>query len=109
MTDDQWPRTKDQGPSSFVSHWALDISHSSFLSPLCPARLPMDRVNAESDLVASVLDRLIDHEPDVSTEPQVNRAARLGQVKESIKRDLEWLLNTKRTIVDLPGELRHLH
>jgi type VI secretion system protein ImpF len=69
----------------------------------------VDRLNSEFDLVPSVLDRLIDNEPDVSTEPQVNRSVRVGQVKESVKRDLEWLLNTKRTIVEIPAELRHLN
>src|SRR3954454_12166037 len=68
----------------------------------------MDRVNAQQDLVPSVLDRLIDTAPGVSTEPQVNRSVRLAQLKEAVKRDLEWLLNTKQTAVEVPADLRHL-
>lgn len=69
----------------------------------------MERVGAEQDLVPSVLDRLIDTEPGVSTEPKVNRAVRLAQLKEAVKRDLEWLLNTKRMAIEIPADLRHLH
>jgi type VI secretion system protein ImpF len=69
----------------------------------------MERVRAEQDLVPSVLDRLVDTQPGVSTEAQVNRSTRLAQLKEAVKRDLEWLLNTKRTAVEIPADLRHLH
>jgi type VI secretion system protein ImpF len=69
----------------------------------------MERLRAEHDLVPSVLDRLIDNAPDVSTEPPVNRSVRVAQVKESVKRDLEWLLNTKRAVTEIPADLRQLH
>jgi type VI secretion system protein ImpF len=69
----------------------------------------MERVRAEHDLVPSVLDRLVDNEPGVSTESHVNRSVRLAQLKESVKRDLEWLLNTKRTVAEIPADLRHLN
>ena len=69
----------------------------------------MERVRADLDLVPSVFDRLIDADPGVSTEPQVHRSVRLAQLKESVKRDLEWLLNTKRTVMEIPAGLRHLH
>lgn len=46
----------------------------------------------------SVLDRLIDDRPDVGPEWD----ASLEQLKTGLRRDLEWLLNTRRTIVELP-------
>ncbi len=69
----------------------------------------MARVRANQDIVPSLLDRLIDHEPGVSTELRVDRAVRLKQFKDSVKQDLESLLNARRTPRDLPAELRHLH
>lgn len=68
----------------------------------------MARVQADLDLVPSVLDRLIDTDPGVTSEPPVHRAVRLAQMKESVKRDLEWLLNTKQILVTIPPDLRHL-
>ena len=44
----------------------------------------MSRVKAEQDLVPSLLDRLVDAEPDVSTEAPVHRSARLAQLKASV-------------------------
>jgi type VI secretion system protein ImpF len=59
-------------------------------------------------LVPSVLDRLIDFEPRVSTEPPASRPRTLAQLKESVKRDLEWLLNCKRSPEPVPIGLPHL-
>ena len=46
----------------------------------------------------SVLDRLIDKDPKNSSEAPLTRAQSLRELKVAIKRDLEWLLNTRRTI-----------
>ncbi len=45
-------------------------------------------------LIPSVMDRLFDprHDPD----PRRGRDYRLNQLKEDVRRDLEWLLNTRR-------------
>jgi type VI secretion system protein ImpF len=67
----------------------------------------MPRPEIEQPLVPSVLDRLIDLEPRISTEPAASRSRSLVQVKEAVKRDLEWLLNSKQTIGALTG-LPHL-
>ncbi len=48
-----------------------------------------------------MLDRMIDTEPDVSTEPLWSRSHTLSQLKESVRRDLENLLNTRQTRTDL--------
>src|SRR4051812_27907091 len=67
----------------------------------------MPRPDADQLLVASVLDRLIDHEPRISTEPPVGRSRVLAQFKDAVKRDLEWLLNSKQS-PGPPPRLPHL-
>lgn len=64
--------------------------------------------SSDRKLVSSILDRLIDLSPRVSTEAPSDAGQALAQVKKSVKRDLEWLLNAKRTVADLPAELGHL-
>lgn len=49
----------------------------------------------------SVLDRLIDHEPKQSEELPVSRAESVRRFKEGVRRDLEWLLNTRQPVVTL--------
>ena len=68
----------------------------------------MARPDSQQDLLPSVLDRLIDREPKVSTEPQAGRSLHPAQLKELVKRDLEWLLNSKRDLVEPPEGLNHL-
>src|SRR5687767_11599797 len=63
----------------------------------------MARPTLDQNLTPSVLDRLIDKEPRVSSEPPAARSAQLSGLKEAVKRDLEWLLNTKQPIVRLPA------
>jgi predicted component of type VI protein secretion system len=58
----------------------------------------MPRPDLEQPLVPSVLDRLVDLEPKISTEPPASRSRSPVQVKEAVKRDLEWLLNSKQTL-----------
>jgi type VI secretion system protein ImpF len=65
----------------------------------------MSRPDSQQPNVPSLLDRLIDREPRISTEPPASGAGSLAQVKEAVRRDLEWLLNTKQTpaaSTDLP-------
>jgi len=52
----------------------------------------------------SVIDRLIDLEPRVAADPGISLGESVRRYKDSVLRDLEWLLNTRRTIVPLPGE-----
>jgi len=56
----------------------------------------------QPDLQASILDRLIDHEPELSSETGPGRFAGYHQVRESVRRDLEHLLNTRRCIHPVP-------
>lgn len=62
----------------------------------------------EQKLQASILDRLIDLEPRVSTEPHDRASRHLAEIKQALRRDLEWLLNTKRpplAALNRPGPL----
>ncbi len=54
--------------------------------------------SSEPTVRASVLDRLIDHDPRTTREPEPTRAESVARYRAAVLRDLEWLLNTRRTI-----------
>ena len=66
----------------------------------------MARFEEEVRITPSVLDRLIDYEPEVTQEPIASRSKSLRQLKQSVKRDLEWLLNTRQVAGGLPPGLK---
>lgn len=55
-----------------------------------------------------LLDRLIDLDPEHQVEPHLTRAESLRRLRASVRRDIEWLLNTIRVNEAPPGltELR---
>jgi len=57
---------------------------------------------------ASLLDRLIDTDPSNSRESVQHRLLNVRQVKASVARDLENLLNSRRMISLIPEGMRHL-
>jgi type VI secretion system protein ImpF len=57
----------------------------------------MARYEPDPNVTLSVLDRLIDNDPNSPADPQTGRAHSLRQMKAALRRDLEWLLNTRRT------------
>ncbi len=63
----------------------------------------------QQNLQASILDRLIDLEPGVSREPVQYRFLSIGQAKTSVARDLENLLNTKRSVLVPPIGCREVN
>ncbi|MEK7407304.1 MAG: type VI secretion system baseplate subunit TssE [Acidobacteriota bacterium] len=63
----------------------------------------MARVQGEPPVTPSLLDRLVDTEPGSEVEAPLTRAQSVRQLKASLKRDLEWLLNTRRTIEEATG------
>ncbi|HJZ57389.1 MAG TPA: type VI secretion system baseplate subunit TssE [Gemmataceae bacterium] len=64
----------------------------------------MPPIRSDQPLVPSVLDRLLDDNPEVSSEPAKNRAQLLRDMKLSVRRDLENLLNARRrNLVPPPG------
>ncbi|MGA2116377.1 MAG: type VI secretion system baseplate subunit TssE [Bryobacteraceae bacterium] len=56
----------------------------------------MARRPHERSLKPSLLDRLIDDEPRNRTEAAGRRSQSLNELKDSVRRDLEWLLNSRR-------------
>jgi type VI secretion system protein ImpF len=62
----------------------------------------------DQHLVPSLLDRLLDDEPGVSREPPQSRHQVIGQMKQSVNRDLENLLNTRRRFMSAPVDLPEL-
>ncbi len=65
----------------------------------------MSRPDNEIRITQSVLDRLIDEDPKSSQDPPKSRSVSLEELKRSVRRDLEWLLNTKCFHEDLDGGL----
>jgi type VI secretion system protein ImpF len=68
----------------------------------------MAKSKGQGGLLESVLDRLTDNEPDNRNEVGPGRAQSLRQLKASLRRDLEWLLNTRRIIVPVPDYAKEL-
>lgn len=63
----------------------------------------MARSLSETTITNSVLDRLIDLEPDSRLENTLSRAQSVRLLRRAVRRDLEWLLNTRR-IADIPED-----
>ena len=59
-------------------------------------------------LQPSLIDRLIDLEPQNRKEATVAQAQSFRQLKDSVRRDLEWLLNTRRTPAEPPLRAKEL-
>jgi type VI secretion system protein ImpF len=68
----------------------------------------MPRWEPEQSVSLSFLDRLIDLEPKSATEGPPSRAKSVRQLKVSLRRDLEWLLNTRRRPDAAGSEYREL-
>jgi type VI secretion system protein ImpF len=65
----------------------------------------MARIDNEIRITPSVLDRLLDFEPDLSSEAPKSRSKSLRDLKTSVRRDLEWLLNTRRYVGEVAETL----
>jgi len=63
----------------------------------------MARGLGETTITISALDRLIDLEPDNRMENPLSRAQSVRLLKSAVRRDLEWLLNSRR-IAEPPDE-----
>ncbi|MEP6692293.1 MAG: type VI secretion system baseplate subunit TssE [Gemmatimonadaceae bacterium] len=68
----------------------------------------MAKTELEQTVQQSLIDRLIDDEPSSSVEPAMNRAQSVRELKASLRRDLEWLLNTRRMHMPLPDGLEEV-
>lgn len=65
----------------------------------------MPRTELERQVQPSLLDRLTDEAPGVAGDPSVSREESVRRYRAGVLRDIEQLLNTRRTIV--PLEARH--
>src|ERR1700678_1148679 len=63
----------------------------------------MARSLGETTITISVLDRLIDLEPENRMENPLSRSQSVRLLKSAVRRDLEWLLNSRR-ICEPPEE-----
>src|SRR5436305_15195099 len=68
----------------------------------------MPPVRSDQPLVPSVLDRLLDDDPATTAEPARNRSQLLRELKLSVRRDIESLLNARRRNVSIPSGLPEL-
>jgi len=69
----------------------------------------MARIDSDVNIVPSILDRLLDDEPEISTEPASTRIKNLRSLERSVARDLEALLNSRQeTLQELPSEFREV-
>lgn len=59
-------------------------------------------------ITPSILDRLIDLEPTNSNEAAKSRSQGLKELKQSVRRDLEWLLNTRHGIEEISEDLKEV-
>ena len=68
----------------------------------------MARILTDQPLIPSVLDRLIDDRPDERREAPKTGSQVMREVKLSLQRDLENLLNTRRRATGWPADLSEL-
>ncbi len=63
----------------------------------------MARIDKKKNLRPSILDRLIDNDPNNRVEAESSKHQKLKQLRQSVRRDLENLLNTRLRIIE-PGD-----
>jgi type VI secretion system protein ImpF len=68
----------------------------------------MPQWEPERTVTQSVLERLIDREPGNSSEPPPTRAQSVRLLKAALRRDLEWLLNARRSPEAVGREFKEL-
>ena len=68
----------------------------------------MKHSGVERSVQQSLLDRLVDLEPRTSSEMPPTWSESVRQLKNSLRHDLEWLLNTRRIPVDPPETFEEL-
>src|SRR6476661_4609365 len=68
----------------------------------------MAKPDRDLTVTLSVLERLIDREPKTGSDAAVSRAQSVRVLKASLRRDLEWLLNTRRIPEPAPESMTEL-
>jgi type VI secretion system protein ImpF len=62
----------------------------------------MARGEIERTVQQSLLDRLIDYDPKSGGDPPMSLGESVRRFKDALRRDLEWLLNSRRSPIDVP-------
>jgi type VI secretion system protein ImpF len=68
----------------------------------------MSRYDNEVRVTLPVLDRLLDYEPEITSEPPSSRSKSLRLFKQAVKRDLEWLLNSRQVAGGISPDLEEV-
>ena len=68
----------------------------------------MARRETEETVTQSVIERLIDLDQTAKTDPPQTRSQSVRQLKAGLRRDLEWLLNTRQIPHGVPEEFPEL-
>jgi type VI secretion system protein ImpF len=69
---------------------------------------PAPKSDSDRVIRQSVLDRLIDLDRATAVDPPSTWGQSVRQLKNTLCRDLEWLLNTRRPLVELPEGCENL-
>jgi type VI secretion system protein ImpF len=69
----------------------------------------MARTPGDITVTLSVLDRLIDREPDSQSEAPLTRSQSVRLLRAGVQRDLEWLLNTRRIFQEPDESLKEVN
>lgn len=69
----------------------------------------MARTDNSINITPSLLDRLLDYEPDATRESPKSRVRSLRELKQSVRRDLEWLLNSRINPNEIPEDLEEVN
>jgi type VI secretion system protein ImpF len=62
----------------------------------------MTRTELERAVQPSLIDRLTDNDPTLGGDPPITREESVRRFRRSVQRDIEWLLNTRRTMYPAP-------
>lgn len=76
-----------------------------FANCMSNSNLPKNRLQ----VTTSIFDRLLDDDPKSSREPPTASHVALRELKASVQRDLEWLLNTRQSVIDVPETLEEVN
>jgi type VI secretion system protein ImpF len=66
------------------------------------------RYDLDTVVTQSLIDRLVDREPNLNGDPPISRAQSVRLLKAALRRDLEWLLNTRRVANSSPADFANL-
>jgi type VI secretion system protein ImpF len=69
----------------------------------------MAKIEKDRSLRASILDRLFDDEPSISIDTEKTRQRKLKDLRFSVRRDLESLLNSRCRVVSISEDLAEVN